>query len=88
MTFTARNPFYPPHSVSGPSLPTLFISGMMGPTILDVAALTGFRPYGEVVSAVTMGPAKTEDGQTLDCSFKGWAKFMSHYHKKKGPVTD
>lgn len=40
------------------------------------------------MSAVTMGPAKTEDGQTLDCNFKGWAKFMSHYHKNKGPVTD
>lgn len=28
MTFTARNPFSPPHSVSGPSLPTLFISSV------------------------------------------------------------
>lgn len=65
-----------------------FNFGMMGPTVLDIVALTGLRPHGEDISAILCSPKSTftlprgENGKRLS-----YGKFLE-LSMKKGDVTE
>ncbi|KAL6183185.1 hypothetical protein ACLB2K_044596 [Fragaria x ananassa] len=53
--------------------------GMMSPTLLDVAAITGFRPHGKEVSALTIPHPKILNWDAADRY--SYSNFMEHYFK-------
>nr|XP_016480680.1 PREDICTED: uncharacterized protein LOC107801805 [Nicotiana tabacum]XP_016480681.1 PREDICTED: uncharacterized protein LOC107801805 [Nicotiana tabacum] len=65
-----------------------FNFGIMGPTVLDIVALTGLRPHGEDISAILCAPKSTftlpkgEKGKRLS-----YGKFLE-LSMKKGDVTE
>lgn len=72
-----------------PSTNSLHLSfGMSSPNLLDMSALIGLRPDGEIFSANTLVLNPADDFGLNFSKTASYSFYMENYNRKDGPVTD